>query len=64
MGRIHFNLSMNYAVHCTDCHKAYNVLRIVHMDFQYRVLPKSIKKYLMEITGRKLLVPEIQHEIS
>jgi len=64
MSRIHFKLSMNYGVRCTDCHKAHNVLRTVHMDFQYRVLPKSIKKYLMKITGRKLLEPETQHEIS
>jgi len=55
MGRIHFKLSMNYGLHCTGFHKAHNVLRTVNMDFQYRVLHKSIKKYLMEITGRNLL---------
>lgn len=64
MGRIHCKPSMNYGVHCTDFYKAHNVLTTAHMDFQYRVLPKSIKKCFMEITGRKLLAPAIQHEIS
>jgi hypothetical protein len=64
MGRIHFKHSMNYCVHCKDFLKTHNVLTRVHMDFQYRVLPKSIKKYSMEITDRKLLAPAIQHEFS
>jgi hypothetical protein len=43
---------MNYGVHYTDFHKTQSVLTTVSMDFQHRVLPKYIKKYLMEIGGR------------
>jgi hypothetical protein len=64
MGRNHFQPSRNYGVHYTNFHKTYNVLTTTRMDLQYRVLPKSIKKYFMEITDRKLLASALQHEFS